>query len=421
MSFSKSGPRNQGRITAMRPSQGTSSISKPNVFPSSPPKTRETQDTMRLPGYQTSKATSELINERLPQRSKPLSGSVGPAQTEEGKEERDGGFVHIDDLEIQDVNAGLPSRRASQRSVRITEDGSPVPEGAMNQSLLSTSSEADGYTKVFGQNGSRSPNSHGKNQELIYENTGRSSEKTLSSNSKPLPQSPWVESQVISGYAPERVIQQVVEQAKRLARDPFHHKDKPVDNAQSEFLQRLAKNMSTAHTQHVDGSRNGLEMAATPNLGPNIAMDASSSDEDEKVQLIAEAEPSTEDLEWEAALQPRHRNMLDILGRIARRLVIHMLENETPHLEIVDEYSRDGRYILDQMEEMQTQQLESWFGSFKKDTCLLYQQYAKVERKLQDRQTEIRSQVRLELTKWKQDQDASRRQIEQLEALALLK
>lgn len=53
-----------------------------------------------------------------------------------------------------------------------------------------------------------------------------------------------------------------------------------------------------------------------------------------------------EEMEWEASLQPHQRAVADMLTRISRRLVRHLVDSETALRDIIADYERDGLELI---------------------------------------------------------------------------
>ncbi|KAF2499850.1 hypothetical protein BU16DRAFT_558138 [Lophium mytilinum] len=66
----------------------------------------------------------------------------------------------------------------------------------------------------------------------------------------------------------------------------------------------------------------------------------------ETAQQVQVQEEEAEEMEWEAALQPHQRAVSDALLRLSKRFIRHLVDSETALSDIVAEYERDGREVI---------------------------------------------------------------------------
>jgi hypothetical protein len=57
----------------------------------------------------------------------------------------------------------------------------------------------------------------------------------------------------------------------------------------------------------------------------------------------------TEEMEWEASLQPHQRSLHDLLMRASKRVLRHVVDNETALTDIADVYENDGEHLLQEV------------------------------------------------------------------------
>ncbi|KAH4005021.1 hypothetical protein HBI55_125860 [Parastagonospora nodorum] len=84
----------------------------------------------------------------------------------------------------------------------------------------------------------------------------------------------------------------------------------------------------------------------------------------------AEHEPSprtpprssqAEEMEWEATLQPHQRDMHDLLMRVSKRVLRHVVDNETAVTDIADVYANDGEhYVNELLQRQETECKQLW-------------------------------------------------------------
>jgi predicted ArsR family transcriptional regulator len=54
-------------------------------------------------------------------------------------------------------------------------------------------------------------------------------------------------------------------------------------------------------------------------------------------------------MEWEASLQPHQRSLHDSLMRVSKRVLRHVVDNETAVTDIADVYETDGEQVLQEV------------------------------------------------------------------------
>ncbi|KAE9968045.1 hypothetical protein BLS_006056 [Venturia inaequalis] len=461
ISFDRSGPRNQGVRLGLRSGNGTPAVrSDPAQAREGSNAARESQATFRLPGYAQTRETQSRIEKRVARNDVQERGPVKRRRTSESMS-KDDDFVDIDS---NSDKAGRARRRASQRSVHVTDDGSPMrtnfdDEGtAMNTDLgdveddflhqgsddgngdlvmqdvpasrvelasQNLKAQADAskatqrqdrtskstgsaqgptkplYNQIVEDVGDeefaetellsilRSPQKRSQTRgeergsdpvnraaspllQLVGSRTeraslegprrrtssGRTQRSTapLSSNHKPVPQPPGLDSQVISAYAPEKEVEEAVARNQEEAKlnNPFSSSQKNDEANQSFFMLRLATLMEERASNLIDERVVEDPDKTLVEEVPMEDVENSSSSDEELAVLVQEPEEeeqeNAEEMEWEAALQPRHRGMFEVLGRIARRLVSHLIDSETAVEDVVEDYGRDATRIVEEFE-----------------------------------------------------------------------
>jgi hypothetical protein len=255
--------------------------------------------------------------------------------------------------------------------------------------------------------------------------SGRAQRSTaaLSSNHKPLPQPPQWDSRVISAYAPERVIQEAVarNRAEEMANDPFSNRQTHGEVEETSFMRRLATLINDQH-RNADCGYAGEDVDKT--LVVDVAMENSDSLSSSNEELtVVEEEPEEEEygnadeMEWEAALHPRHRDMFEVLGRITRRLVSHLIESESAVDDVVNDYNRDGTWIVGELEKCYREHRKS-AGGFQALVTKLRKLYAYTEHKTGQDQKDRQKQIDSALQNWKAGLKERKNVIAQMELLS---
>jgi hypothetical protein len=227
----------------------------------------------------------------------------------------------------------------------------------------------------------------------------------MSSNNKPFPQPPGLDSQVISAYAPEQAVQEAVarNRAEEIANDPFSSSQKNDDPGGSIFMRRLATLMENGNLK--TGVGNAAEEDDTTLVEDTPMEDVESLSSSDEELAVVEEEPEgenldkVEEMEWEAALQPRHRDMFEVLGRITRRLVSHLIDSETAVDDVVDDYGRDGRRIVEEFEK-HYQAERSSAGGLQVLMAKLRQTYVDAERHTAQGQNKLQTETGSAFQDW---------------------
>ncbi len=68
-----------------------------------------------------------------------------------------------------------------------------------------------------------------------------------------------------------------------------------------------------------------------------------------------------EEMEWEASLQPHQRSIHDLLVRVSKRVMRHIVDNETAIMDIADIYAEDGVHLLDVFLEQNSSGMNHFF------------------------------------------------------------
>ncbi|ORY11220.1 hypothetical protein BCR34DRAFT_588043 [Clohesyomyces aquaticus] len=107
-----------------------------------------------------------------------------------------------------------------------------------------------------------------------------------------------------------------------------------------------------------------------------------------------ESEPSispevAEEMEWEASLQPHQRGISDQLTRISRRLLRHIVDNETAVSDIAESYARDGKHVLNQLRTQQTGELEGLFEGVERKKQCMKQEFEHLVQKLAEQRKQF--------------------------------
>ncbi|KAF2134168.1 hypothetical protein P153DRAFT_363152 [Dothidotthia symphoricarpi CBS 119687] len=114
----------------------------------------------------------------------------------------------------------------------------------------------------------------------------------------------------------------------------------------------------------------------------------------------AESEPSSdppiptsqaEELEWEASLEPHQRALHDLLIRASKRVLRHIVDNETAVADIADVFARDGYHLLNQLLERQESAYSQVFDDLNKKKADLTTELESVAKRLAKERKRIKA------------------------------
>lgn len=94
-----------------------------------------------------------------------------------------------------------------------------------------------------------------------------------------------------------------------------------------------------------------------------------------------------EDMEWEASLQPHQRPMAEQLLRISRRVVRHVIDNETAVSDIVVTYDNDSQHLLRSLHDRHEGEFGKAYGDVKKKKTAMRREFEGLAKSL-DREME---------------------------------
>jgi hypothetical protein len=98
----------------------------------------------------------------------------------------------------------------------------------------------------------------------------------------------------------------------------------------------------------------GDQTACVPEALPDRFRSSPSSHSSTSAELELLTGPSlpssqAEEMEWEANLQPHQRALHELLVRISKRVMRHIVDNETAVTDIAQIFARDGEHILNSL------------------------------------------------------------------------
>jgi hypothetical protein len=295
----------------------------------------------------------------------------------------------------------------SHRSVRITHDGSPMPNDTRGDAEQQSPSSTHSVAIVRRFNRHQLPETSNVDRK----------ERTWSSNSKLLPKSPQAQSQAISGYAIGNSVEKFVARPKHQnVINPFEDSNLAGQvGERSAFARKLAQvTAETPSNAHRISPGSILLSDETRN---EMTSDSSSAEIHETSQPSKGYYDLSGEREWEAALLPRHRTILDVLGRISRRLISHLVNSETAVDDIINYYVDDGEVLVEKLEVSRQEQCEDFLRTFETLRLKLMTEYKTSAGKLDDQQRSA-NEGKKQLKNLKKIQEMTVLNVEKLEAMA---
>ncbi|KAL1635166.1 hypothetical protein SLS56_001918 [Neofusicoccum ribis] len=193
----------------------------------------------------------------------------------------------------------------------------------------------------------------------------------LSSNRKKVPEPPEADSKAITAHVPQKMlgISKSLQTPAHPPADPFNGATPTPEKGKNEthFMRKLRGKLEAKGVEPVeeplkpndgnfghgqfadeeDPDRTLVEML-DDDIGMGLEDDRSSSEESSSFEEVPDE--LTEEMVWEASLKPHQRDMFDVLTRISRHFIRHLVDAETAIEDIVSDYDRDTTHLIEQME-----------------------------------------------------------------------
>jgi hypothetical protein len=99
----------------------------------------------------------------------------------------------------------------------------------------------------------------------------------------------------------------------------------------------------------MDPKASPVNFRSSPPLGGSPSSHSSTSAEPEPRTDPPLPSSQAEEMEWEASLQPHQRALHDLLLRTSKRVMRHIVDNETGVTDIAETFARDGEHVLNSL------------------------------------------------------------------------
>ncbi|KAL1638499.1 hypothetical protein SLS58_008827 [Diplodia intermedia] len=254
--------------------------------------------------------------------------------------------------------------------------------------------------------------------------------RVVSSNSKKVPESPGADSKAITIHIPQRLLMtsKSLQTPAQPLMDPFHGQastpGRPKD--ETRFMRNLRKQMEeNARTTRMKRNDGGRECADDDDPDRTLvdmiedAFDMDSAEDKSSTALVsstdAESNGHYEKMEWERSLKPHQRDIFDVLTRISRHFVRHLIDSETAIEDILQDFEADGTRLIELMEETHRKEYDT------QRKCLLEARthLSRALLRVKDRVVEHERQARITLlsNSWEQEESVSKKHISHLEKM----
>ncbi|KAF3044766.1 hypothetical protein E8E12_010410 [Didymella heteroderae] len=195
-------------------------------------------------------------------------------------------------------------------------------------------------------------------------------------------------------------IQQVTQQAKV---------DEFVVSAPPEAIENTLPDASAQHGNHADlegqttlveeemdlpqryGTRaSDLRFRSSPPIPDSSSVRGDLSDESEQEPEPSPPTSRADELEWEAALQPHQRALHEQLLRTSKRVMRHIVDNETAVTDIADVFAADGERLVNLLVEKQSDESTEAFEELKSKRQDLLKELSNASKNLKTQRRQIR-------------------------------
>jgi hypothetical protein len=302
------------------------------------------------------------------------------------------------------------SSQVSQRNVRISKDGSPILVDLRKRYRVD---RERGFGQMDEEENELLQHVHSQcHSHRISSMDEARNAHIMSSNRKAAPHSPEAGSQAISGHAPAHAVQEALARSQHLnISNPFERAGQS-SGGNPAFVQKLWRIVASKSNAMPD-----MELTLVEDERRcDGTSDSSDTYDDETMDVDEEKSgPSAEDIAWEESILPRHRNLVDVLGRITRRLVGHLIDSETAIDDIIEDYTTDGEFLINELEKAHRDKCERLINKFHDSTHQIVGEYRHSLRKISTDQRMISNSVGNGLTYWRQGQDTQKSHIKRLE------
>jgi hypothetical protein len=103
--------------------------------------------------------------------------------------------------------------------------------------------------------------------------------------------------------------------------------------------------------------------------------------------------PHAEEMEWEASLQPHQRALHDLLVRTTKRVMRHIVDNETAVTDIAYIFAKDGEHVLNSFMQQHIVDYDCVFGDMVGKIASLHKELEKAAQYIANERIKVRAIV----------------------------
>jgi len=210
----------------------------------------------------------------------------------------------------------------------------------------------------------------------------------------------------------ERELEEVQRSARQAGQgaDPFTQRNGRL-RTETTFMEMLRKS-TEAQTAKAMGDSPARRFMETDRQADAVDS-ASSVSSAESTEVVEETDVTPDEMEWEQSLKPHQRNIADVLGRISRRLVRHLVDSESAVQDVVADYERDGLSVIEEMKNAHEQEYQAYQDGLNETRNNMRNDYGMMENRLRRGVEQVRNAS--VLNDWKTSNAAAMTQIRRLE------
>jgi hypothetical protein len=136
-----------------------------------------------------------------------------------------------------------------------------------------------------------------------------------------------------------------------------------------------------------------LTFRSSPPVPGSPSSHSSTSAEPEPPTDPPELSSQAEEMEWEASLQPHQRALHDLLLRTSKRVMRHIVDNETGVTGIAETFAKDGEHVLDSLLQRHDSDYNNVFQDMKGKKKILQRELERAAKQMADERRRINAMV----------------------------
>jgi hypothetical protein len=164
---------------------------------------------------------------------------------------------------------------------------------------------------------------------------------------------------------------------------------RPVNHTDLQRATSVAEEETDLPQQY--GTRaSDLRFQSSPHIPDSSSIRGDCSDDGEQEPEPSPPTSRADELEWEAALQPHQRAVHEQLLRTSKRVMRHIMDNETAVTDITDIFAADGERLLNLLVEKQSEESTEAFKELKNKRDDLLKELSIASKNLKTQRRQVR-------------------------------